>query len=171
MTNSLTRHCPSVPLPLLEQHALLLQTKCQALSKSKSESAPSPAWLSLGINITSPPVSHLMQERWLRFSGHVQTLNRITIRSLGRRSYRPVIGDLVDALVPAGWGRLILMYSHPTSGSTQPGERPVTTRSDDVSLTWQHSLSYSTRPLKKSKAMVAAVEVLSSNLPIKLGDK
>ena len=31
---------------------------------------------------------------------HVQTLNRITIGSLGRRSDRPVIGgDLVDGLV------------------------------------------------------------------------
>ena len=34
---------------------------------------------------------------------HVRTLNRISIRSFGRRSDRPVIaGDLVDGLVPAG---------------------------------------------------------------------
>jgi len=32
----------------------------------------------------------------------------------------------VDGLVPAGRGRLILMYSQSTSGSSQPGERPVT---------------------------------------------
>ena len=67
---------------------------------------------------------------------HVRTLNRITIGSLGHRSDRPVIGgDLLGALVPAGWGRLILMYSLSTSGSTQPGERPVTTHSGDVSST------------------------------------
>jgi len=65
---------------------------------------------------------------------HVRTLNMIIIGSFGRRSDRPVIGgDLVDALVPAGWGRLILVYSQSTSGSTQPGERPVTARSGDVS--------------------------------------
>ena len=67
---------------------------------------------------------------------HVRTLNRITIGSLGHRSDRPVIGgDLLGALVPAGWGRLILMYSLSASGSTQPGERPVTTHSGDVSST------------------------------------
>ena len=53
---------------------------------------------------------------------HMRTLNRITIGSSGRRSDRPVIGeDLVDALVPAGCGRLILMYSQSTSGSTRHG--------------------------------------------------
>jgi len=72
---------------------------------------------------------------------HVRTLNTISIGSLGRRSNRPVIGgDLVDALVPAGLGRLILMYSQSTSGSTQPGETPVTARSGDVSSTRQHSI-------------------------------
>ena len=40
---------------------------------------------------------------------------------IGRRSDRPVTGgDLVDGLVPAGCGRLILMYSQSTSGPTQP---------------------------------------------------
>jgi len=72
---------------------------------------------------------------------HVWTLNRIAIGSLWRRSDHPVIGgDLVDALVPPGWGRLILMYSQSTSGSTQPKERPVTARSGDISSTWQHSV-------------------------------
>ena len=46
----------------------------------------------------------------------------------------------MDALVPAGWGRLIRMYSQSTSGSTQSGERPVTARSGDVSSTRQHSI-------------------------------
>jgi len=32
------------------------------------------------------------------------------------------------------------MYSQSTSGSTQPGERPVTARSGDVSPTRQHSI-------------------------------
>ena len=55
----------------------------------------------------------------------MRTLNRIFVWS-----DRPVIGgDIVDALVPAGWGPLVLMYSQSTSGSTQPGERPVTARS------------------------------------------
>jgi len=87
----------------------------------------------------------LCEREWERRSfgmWYVQTLNRITIGSLGRRSDRPVIGgDLVDALVPAGWGQSILMYSQSTSRSTQPqpGERPVTARSGDVSSTRQHS--------------------------------
>ena len=68
-------------------------------------------------------------------------VTRITRESPGRLSDRPVIGgDLVDGLVPSGFGRLILMYSQSTSGSTQPGERPVTARSGDVSSTWQHSI-------------------------------
>jgi len=72
---------------------------------------------------------------------HARTLNRIITGSLGRCSDRPVIaGDLVDGLVPAGWGRLILVYSQSTSGSTRPGERPVTARSGDVSSTRQHSI-------------------------------
>ena len=71
----------------------------------------------------------------------VRTLNRISIGSLERRSDRPVIGgDLVDALVPAGWGRLILVHSQSTSGYTQPGERPVTSRSWNVLSTRQHSI-------------------------------
>ena len=70
---------------------------------------------------------------------HVWTLCRITIESLGRCCDCPVIGgDLVDGLVPAGWRRLILMYSLSTSGSTQPGERPVAARSGDISSTRQH---------------------------------
>jgi len=32
-----------------------------------------------------------------------------------------------------------MMYGQSTSGSTQPGERPVTARSGDVSSIWQHS--------------------------------
>jgi len=72
---------------------------------------------------------------------HPRPLNRITIGSLGRRSDRPDIGgDLVAALVPAGRGRLILMYSQSTSGATQPGERTATARSGDVSSTRQHSI-------------------------------
>jgi len=56
---------------------------------------------------------------------HMRTLNKIFIWS-----DHPVIGgDIVDALVPAGSGPLILMYSQSTSGSTEPGERPVTARS------------------------------------------
>jgi len=36
-------------------------------------------------------------------SRRARTLNRMTVRSVGRRSDRPVIGgDLVDGLVPAG---------------------------------------------------------------------
>ena len=51
-----------------------------------------------------PPVSRLIRERRLRFSGHVWTLNMISIGSLGRRSDHPVIGgDFVDAVVPAAW--------------------------------------------------------------------
>jgi len=34
------------------------------------------------------------------------------------------------------------MYSQSTSGSTQPGERPVTARSGDVSSTRQHSITW-----------------------------
>jgi len=34
----------------------------------------------------------------------------------------------------------MLMYSQSTSGSTQPGERPSTARSGDVSSTRQHSI-------------------------------
>jgi len=88
----------------------------------------------------------LCEREWERRSfgmWYVRTLNRITLGSLGRRSDRPVIrGDLVDALVPAGWGQSILMYSQSTSGSTQPqpGERPVTARSGDISSTRQHSI-------------------------------
>jgi len=59
---------------------------------------------------------------------HVWTLNRISIGSLGRRSDRPVIGeDLVDALVPAGWGRLILVYTvsqHRDPLSLEKGQWP-----------------------------------------------
>ena len=40
----------------------------------------------------------------------------VTIESLGRRSHRPVIGrNFVDANVPAGWWRLMLMHSQSTS--------------------------------------------------------
>jgi len=67
----------------------------------------------------------------------VRTLNRISIGSLGRRSDRPVVGGRQRS----SWLRgLILMYSQSTSGSTQPGERPVTARSGDVSSTRQHSI-------------------------------
>ena len=78
-----------------------------------------------------PPVSRLIRERRLRFSGHVWTLNRISIGSLGRRSDHPVIGG------DFGWGRLIglLMYGQSTSGSSQPGESPATAHSGDVSST------------------------------------
>jgi len=68
---------------------------------------------------------------------HVRTLNRISIGSLRRRSDRPVVGGRQRS----SWLRgLILMYSQSTSGSTQPGERPVTARSGDVSSTRQHSI-------------------------------
>lgn len=55
----------------------------------------------------------------------------------------PTIQPLVktswtDAHVPAGWGELIVIYSQSTSWSSQPGERPVSTYSGDVALTWQH---------------------------------
>ena len=88
---------------------------------------------------------------------HVRTLNRITIGSLGRRSDRPVIGgDLVDALVPAGWGRLILMYSQSTPGSSQPGERPVTARSSVVSSTRQHSImQHATKEEEEEEGCIA----------------
>jgi len=46
-----------------------------------------------------------------------------------------------------GCGGLILMYSQSTSGSTQPGERPVTACSGDISSTWQHS--FMGKPLEK----------------------
>ena len=72
---------------------------------------------------------------------HVQTLNRIIIGSLRHHSNHPVTGgDLVDTLVPPGWGRLILLYSQSTSGSTQPGERPATVCSGDVSSTRKCSI-------------------------------
>ena len=46
----------------------------------------------------------------------------------------------MDAHVhPAGVG-LILVHCQSTSGSTQPGERPTTARSGDVSSTRQHSI-------------------------------
>jgi len=83
----------------------------------------------------------------------VRTLNRITIQSLGYRSDRPVIGgDLVDGLVSAGWWRLMLMYSQSTPGSTQPGERPVTSRCGDVSSTG-NTPSCGMWPLKKKKCV------------------
>ena len=86
----------------------------------------------------------LCEREWERRSfgmWYVRTLNRITIGSLGRRPDRPVIGgDLVDALVPAGWGQSILMYSQSTSGSTQPGERRATARSGDISSTRKHTI-------------------------------
>jgi len=83
----------------------------------------------------------------------VRTLNRIAIQSLGYRSDRPVIGgDLVDGLVSAGWWRLMLMYSQSTPGSTQPGERPVTSRCGDVSSIG-NTPSCSMWPLKKKKCV------------------
>ena len=94
-----------------------------------------------------PPVSHRIRERErerrLRFFGRVARADpkQDQHRVIGASLRPPVIGgDLVDALVPAGLGRLILMYSQSTSGSTQPGERPVTTRSGNVSSTRQHSI-------------------------------
>ena len=65
-------------------------------------------------------------------SGRCGPQNKITTRSLGRRSYLPVTeGDLVDTHVPPGWAGSILTYSQTTSGSTQPGERPVTACSEE----------------------------------------
>jgi len=74
--------------------------------------------------------------------GTCEPSDLVTTGSLRRRSDHPVIGgDLVDGLVPAGWGRLILMYSQSTSGSSEPGERPATSLSGDVSSTRQHSIT------------------------------
>ena len=90
-----------------------------------------------------PPVSHFIRERRLRFSGHVACVDP-------KHDHHRVIGASlrppshwrrhVDTLVPAGPGRLILVYSQSTSGSTQLGESPVTARSGDVSSTRQHSI-------------------------------
>jgi len=44
----------------------------------------------------------------------------------------------VDALVPSGLGRL--MHGQSALEFTQPGERPVTACSGDISSTQQHSI-------------------------------
>ena len=116
-----------------------------------------------------PSVSNLIRKRQLASLNkwHVCTLNRITIGSLGCSSDRPVIGgDLVDGLVPAGWGRLILMYSQSTSGSTRPGERPVTARSGYVSSTRQHSImGHATEEEKCDKTTLTVKQLQSCRLP------
>ena len=89
------------------------------------------------------PVSHLIRERRLRFFEHVaradpkQDQHRVIEASLRPPSHwRRPCGRLHTS-----WPRgLILMYSQSTSGSTLPGETPVTARSDDVSSTRQHSI-------------------------------
>ena len=62
---------------------------------------------------------------------------------------RPVIGDLVDGLVPDGWGRLILMYSQSTPRSTQPGERLMNI--GPLHPTWRHIIDTETKRMKKKK--------------------
>ena len=91
-----------------------------------------------------PPVPTLFKRDGSASLGmwHLQTLNRITIRSLGHHSDHPVIGgDLVDALIPPSCGRLILMYSQSTSGSfsLEKGQRPhalVTYRWHGITPSW-----------------------------------
>jgi len=88
---------------------------------------------------------------------HVRTLNKIIIGSMERRSNRPVIGgDLVDALVQPGCGRLILMYSQSPLGSIQPGERPATTCSGGISSTRPQSIMGHTT---EEKNFVGGVEI------------
>ena len=46
--------------------------------------------------------------------------------------------SLEETLWTPGRGRLMLMYSQSTSGSTQPGERPVTARSGNQAMYRRH---------------------------------
>jgi len=65
----------------------------------------------------SPHIMPVIPTRWRSYRGRI-FCDVISPCVLGRCCDCPVIGgDLVDGLIPAGWGRLILMYSQSTSGS------------------------------------------------------
>ena len=88
------------------------------------------------------PVSHLIQERRLRFFGHV-----------ARADFQQDHHWVIEASLwpPSHWRRpcgrprstwlrgSTLMCSQLTLGSTQPGEKPVTVHSGNASSTRQHS--------------------------------
>ena len=66
-----------------------------------------------------------------------------------RRDWRLKAGaslwQIIACSATCSWGRLILGYSQSTSWSSQPGERPATARSGDVSSTRQHSITAGAR--------------------------
>ena len=110
-----------------------------------------------------PSVSNLIRKRQLASldTWHVWTLNRITIGSSGRRSDRPVIGgDLVDGLVPAGWGRLILMYVQSVNIGIHSAWRKASDRTFRWRIVDMATLRHRSRtqPLKKKLSGVKYCE-------------
>jgi len=88
------------------------------------------------------PVSHLIQERWLHFFGHVA---RADFQQDHHRyieaSFRPSSHWRCCGRPRSTWMRgSTLMCSQLTLGSTRPREKPVTLHSGDASSTRQHSI-------------------------------
>jgi len=90
----------------------------------------------LGVRETTscPPVSTITKKRWLRFFGHVACSD--SRQAISRCSdHQEIEGDLEGGQIAPDWGGLMLMYSRPTSVSTQLEERPTIIFSGNVSST------------------------------------